>query len=463
VRFVLADLEGAEGFVHKDTVVGGYGARLRPFSAVTRVGCALRRRLSDVPSVTMAYLAAILARAGHDVAFSRGALLDGEVGLVLSSLVDHRHETAWADKARKRGLRVGFVGLAASKMPELFQDHADFLVQGEPEEAVGRLAGGEEMRGLVKSRELADLDRLPHPRWDLVGAAAPRTAWGAWSRPLGGLPVLASRSCPEFCTYCPHRILSTHRVRSIGSIVDELEMLCRLRPRPFVIFRDPLFTHDRERSIRLAQAVRSRGLGLRFECETRLDRLDDELLRELRGAGLENVTFGVESQSAQALRRVGRRPIAEDQERQAVEACERLGVRTAAFYVLGLPDDTWETIAATIELSISLRTTLAQYKLLTPYPGTPLWKQLGPRVFEQDWERFDGFTPTFRHPSLTSRELQFLLGAAYARFYLRPSFFAALWPGEGRFLLRLARRLDETAATLHTRQETALMSRAVTC
>jgi len=114
MRIVLADLKGTEGFVHKDTIVGGYGARLRAFSTVTRLACLLKKSLNDVPSVTMAYLAAILAGAGHEVSFTRGEVLDGDVAVVLSSLVDYRNETRWADAARARGLQVGFVGLTAS-------------------------------------------------------------------------------------------------------------------------------------------------------------------------------------------------------------------------------------------------------------------------------------------------------------------------------------------------------------
>ncbi len=464
MRVVLADLKGAEGFVHKDTVVGGYGARLRPLSKVTSLASSLRRRINDVPSITMGYLAAILAEAGHEVAFTRGEPVpDGDLALVLSSLVDHRQETGWSDAARARGMRVGFVGLAASKMPDLFLDHADFLVYGEPEEALTRLAAGEEFRGIVHSRELADLDLLPFPRWDLLGAVQARSAWGAFTRPLGGFPLLASRSCPEFCTYCPHRILTEYRSRSVGSIVAELEMLCRLRPEPFVIFRDPLFSQDRERCLELAHAIAARGLRLRFECETRLDRLDDGLLEALREAGCANITFGVESLSPEALRKVGRRPIAEEHQRHVIETCDRLGIRTVAFYVLGLPSDTWESIAATIDFSIRLGSTLAQFKLLTIYPGTPLWKQLRGSVYEKDWERFDGFTPTFTHANLSARELQFLLTAAWSRFYLRPSFFVKLWRPDPGWAFRLARKLDGAVSGLHARQEAALMSRTVAC
>src|SRR5438093_6274902 len=99
MRAVLADLKSDRGFVSKDTVVGGYGSRLDPFSRVTTVICYLKKQFHDVPSVHMAYVAAILARAGHEVIWTRdaGDTPDADVALVLSSLVDHRNETAWAD------------------------------------------------------------------------------------------------------------------------------------------------------------------------------------------------------------------------------------------------------------------------------------------------------------------------------------------------------------------------------
>src|SRR5260221_14314054 len=106
MRVVLADLESKRGFVSKDTVVGGYGSRLNPFSRVTTVMAYLKKKYHDVPSVHMAYVAAILARAGHDVRWTRGELMDGDVALVLSSLVDFREETAWADRMRARGVKV---------------------------------------------------------------------------------------------------------------------------------------------------------------------------------------------------------------------------------------------------------------------------------------------------------------------------------------------------------------------
>ena len=111
MRVVLADLKSDRGFVSKDTVVGGYGSRLDPFSRVTAVMAYLKKKFHDVPSVHMAYCAAILARAGHDVKWTRGEEVQGDVALVLSSLVDHKNETAWADRMRAKGVTVGFMGI----------------------------------------------------------------------------------------------------------------------------------------------------------------------------------------------------------------------------------------------------------------------------------------------------------------------------------------------------------------
>jgi radical SAM superfamily enzyme YgiQ (UPF0313 family) len=463
MRVALADLRSEQGFVNKDTAVGGYGQRMTAFCAIARLGVLLRRRSQDSPSVTLGYLAAILARAGHEVVFTRSETPDADVALVLSSLVDHRQETAWAVRVRGRGTRVGFVGITASKLPHLFASAADFIVDGEPESAVMRLAAGEKLWGLVRSPEVERLDSLPFPRWDLVGVDGSAPRGRAFTRPRGAFPLLASRSCPEFCTYCPHRILSSYRTRSVANLVDELTHLCRAYPDPFVVFRDPLFSQDRDRVLALCDEIRSRGLCLRWECETRLDRLDDDLLDTMHAAGLRTITFGVESLSPETLRKVGRRPIPEAQQRGVIARCQRLGIGTVGFYVLGFNTDTWDSIAATIEYAISLGSTMAQFKLLTPYPGTPLFKQMEKQVSERDWERFDGFTPTFRHPNLSEDELRFLLSAAYNRFYVRPSCLANYWRVQKQWLVDLVDHLDRSVEAVHSMKELFAMSRRVEC
>jgi len=465
MRVVLADLKSDRGFTSKDTVVGGYGSRLDPFTRVTSVIAYCKKQFHDVPSVHMAYIAAILARAGHDVKWTRGPLVDGDVALVLSSLVDHNSEAAWADQMRARGVKVGFIGITASKMPELYEGHCDFILNGEPEAGVMRIAQGEIPSGYTVSEQIDDLDSLPFPRWDLVTEDRGRKFGIKWSsRPVGGgYPLLASRGCPEFCTYCPHRILAGYRARSIQNIVDEIERLCDQVSRPYVIFRDPLFTEQRDRVVELCDEIHRRGLTLTFEAETRLDRLDIELLDKLYAAGFRAMSFGVESLDPATLKKSGRRPIPQTHQREIMAHCRKLGIVTAAFYVLGFLQDDWNSIAATIDYATDMGSTFAQFKMLTPYPGTPMFKQIQPLLTETDWEKFDGYTPTFHHPNLTERELRYLLGAAYKRFYMRPSYLANFLKIQNSAIRDWVTRMDQRVNDRHAREEIADISRPVAC
>src|ERR1700704_6227099 len=465
MRVVLADLKSHRGFVSKDTVVGGYGSRLDPFSRVTAVMAYLKKKFHDVPSVHMAYIAAILARAGHEVKWTRGDEVEGDVALTLSSLVDYKHETAWADRMRGRGVKVGFIGITASKMPELFADHCDFILNGEPEAAVMRLAQGVMPSGAVISEQIDNLDSLPFPRWDLVREhRSDNPGKKFFPRPVGGgSPLLGSRGCPEFCTYCPHRILAGYRTRSIANIADELERLCDQVERPYVIFRDPLFTEQRERCLELCDEIKARGLTLTFEAETRLDRLDVQLLDRLYDAGFRAMSFGVESLDPATLKKSGRRPIPRTHQREIIQHCRNKGIVTAAFYVLGFLQDDWNSIAATIDYATDLGSTYAQFKILTPYPGTPMFRQIEPLLTETDWEKFDGFTPTFKHPNLSDRELRFLLGAAYKRFYMRPSYLANFLKIQNTAVREWVSRMDRRVNDRHSREEIADISRPVAC
>ena len=418
---VLADLKVKGGFVNKDTVAGGYGSRFRADSVMTRVAKNIRRVFQNLPSIQIGYLAAIFAQAGYKVVYTRGEQVEGDLALVLTSIVDYKNERAWAQEARQRGLRVGFFGTTATHMPELVADAGDFVICGEPESACIRLAAGERFDGPVLSTAIDDLDSLPFPRWDLVKSKR----FGYANRGRAGLtravPMLTSRSCPEHCTYCPHRITASFRARSPKNVLAELTELCSLYKEPHVVIRDPLFTLDRERCFHIAEGIKARGLRLTFECETRMDDLDEDLIRSLHVAGLREIGFGVESVEPATLKRVARRFIPHEHMRKMVALCWELGISTTAFYVFGFLQDTEESIEATIRFACELDTTRANFKILTPYPGTPLYKQMKPLIFQTDWEQFDGYTLNFNHPVLTPRRARLMLGMAYSRFFLRPS------------------------------------------
>ena len=421
-RVILVDLKGRRGYVNKDTVAGGYGSRFIGDSFTTRFEKNVRRVLQNLPSIQIGYLAAIFASAGHEVVVTRDdGPIDGDLAFVLTSLVDYRHEREWGQAARARGTKVGFFGTAASHLPELFTSSADFVISGEPESAVMSIANGLDPNGLIISPPVDDLNSLLFPRWDIL---KPRS-FGYTSRTRFGLtravPILTSRSCPEKCTYCPHRITANYRARTDENVLDELEQLCKLYQHIHVVMRDPLYTLDRERCLRIAAGIRSRGLRLTYECETRMDDLDEELIREMHASGLRAINFGVESPDPLVLKRVARRFIPPEHMRMIIDQCWKLGVTTTAFYVIGFLQDTEESIEALIRFAIDLDSTYANFKILTPYPGTPQFKQLKPLLTETEWEKFDGYSLNFQHPVLTPRRARLMLGMCYSRFFLRPS------------------------------------------
>jgi anaerobic magnesium-protoporphyrin IX monomethyl ester cyclase len=421
-RIILADLKGRGGYVNKDTVAGGFGSRFQGHSFTTRFEKNVRRVLQNLPSIHIGYLAAIFAAAGHEVVVTRNdEPVQGDLAIVLTSLVDYCHECEWARAVRKRGTRVGFVGTAATHLPHLFEGVGDFVVHGEPEAAAIRIAAGEESKGSISSPAIDDLDSLPFPHWDVV---KPR-GFGYTNRKTFGLtralPMLTSRSCPEKCTYCPHRITAAFRARSDKNVLAELVELSNLHDRLHIVIRDPLYTLDRERCLRIAEGIRERGLKLTYECETRMDDLDEELIREMRASGLCAINFGVESPDPLVLKKVARRFIPYEHMRRMIKLCWRLGITTTAFYVIGFLQDTEESIEELIRFAVDLDSTVANFKILTPYPGTPQFKQLGPLINDNDWENFDGYTLNFRHPALTPRRARLMLGMCYSRFFLRPS------------------------------------------
>jgi radical SAM superfamily enzyme YgiQ (UPF0313 family) len=454
MRVVLADLRGSRGYVNKDTIAGGYGSRFVGRTATMRWVERLRKVYVNLPSVQIGYLSGIFADAGHDVVTTRGDHVDGDLALVLTSMVDYRHEAEWADRARRHGMTAGFFGALATHVPSVLEGSGDFILQGEPEHAAMRLARGEVLRGVVASPAVANLDCLPFPRWDLT---APRSYGHASGRAFvparTSLPLLTSRSCTEFCTYCPHRITATFRSRSPENVLEEIERDCRRYRRVHLLIRDPLFTENRERTVALAEGILARGLSVRFQCETRLDDLDRDLIDLLYRAGMRAVGFGVESVDPATLKRVGRRPIPSGHQKDIVAYCNRKGILTAGFYVIGFLDDTVASVRATLEHAVDLGSTTANFKILTPYLGTPLRRQMESLVTETDLEKFDGYTPTFRHPNLSESQLSFLLESAYARFYVRPSWLWSflglgtmprwLAPSEG-WILRRQERIESS-------------------
>jgi len=343
-------------------------------------------------------------------------------------------------RSRARGrTRVGFVGPFASVKPELFAAHADFVISGEPERAVEKIAvDGQIPSGLVTSPPVDDLDTLPFPAWRYFNSD--RFRYLPYFPGGGGFfPILSSRGCALSCAYyCPYTAVTGRkwRKRSPGNVVAELEQLVRSYGARRVLFRDPLFTLDRHRSAQIADGIRAAGLRLEWVCETHLDYLDEELLDRLQASGLRSIKVGIESAEAGVLEGVKRHHPGRERIRRLLDHCDRIGIGVVAFYILGLPSDTEESIAATLDYAKELNTIGAQFTVATPYPGTGFFEaaRADGRLLTEDWERYDIYTPVMRHDRLSPETIQRLKSRAYQQYYLRPE-----WAG--KFLSHQWRRV----------------------
>lgn len=407
-------------------VAGGFGTVFTvgdsPFARLLEIA---KRRIAAIPNVTLAYLASILPAAGAEVRVldvrRMEQLEPADLYLIASSIVDCNFERDIGAEARRRyGCRVGYFGPFAATVPDFFAGVADFLVRGEIENLAPALARGDVPRGVTQAGFVADLDALPYPDWDQFDVRRFRyqivTGRGIT------LPVLASRGCPYSCSYCPYLVNSKFRARSADNVVGEIEHLVGRYGIRGVSFRDPNFTFDMDRAADLAEKMLARGLDVRWSMEARTDRLTTALLDLLYRAGLRCVEVGVESSSARTLRANLRKPVARSHQEKIIAHCHRLGIRVIANYTLGLPNDTREGIRDTIRYAKKLNTFAIQFTVTTPYPGTRFYENVKDRIFDPEWEHFNGWTCVYRHPHVDADELHRLREFAYVSYHLRPRY-----------------------------------------
>jgi radical SAM superfamily enzyme YgiQ (UPF0313 family) len=168
--------------------------------------------------------------------------------------------------------------------------------------------------------------------------------------------------------------------------------------------------------------ILSRGLNVRWGMEARTDRLDRDLITVLHRAGLRSVEVGVESANEQMLSSNLRKAIPKGHQESVIEYCHKLGIRVIANYTLGLPNDTVEGVMETIRYAKKLNTFAIQFTVTTPYPGTQFFRNVQDRIFDRNWEHFNGWTSVYRHPEISPDELHRLREFAYVSYHLRPRY-----------------------------------------
>jgi anaerobic magnesium-protoporphyrin IX monomethyl ester cyclase len=210
------------------------------------------------------------------------------------------------------------------------------------------------------------------------------------------LPMLTSRGCPFGCNYCPYPVGQglLWRYRSAENVVNEIEHLIRDFHVEYILFRDPLFSANKKRVAAICEEIIRRGLKVQWRCETRIDCLDEPTIELMARAGCTGVNFGVESIDPQIQKNVERKPISEEQFVETVDLFRKYNIRTFAFFVVGLPGDTIDTILRTIRFGLTLKASWIQFTVATPFIGTKL----------HDWAVDHGFVQADHYKIISSHE-----------------------------------------------------------
>ena len=240
---------------------------------------------------------------------------------------------------------------------------------------------------LTKPREaIKDINALPCPDYEGLGLDAyldhmvPRPTDAFYDlfdypRPYS---LVASRSCPFSCTFCFHPTGNVYRQRSIPNVVEELNFAIKRYRINIIIIFDELFSYDKARILefckQLKQLYKTIPWEIKWACQIRVDKLDEELLITMKDAGCFMLGLGLESYSPVVLKSMHKK-ITQQQIDQALQITRRLNITIAGNFIFGDPAETTETAYETLNYWKKSIYSGGGLNLgyIHPYPGTPLY------------------------------------------------------------------------------------------
>ena len=183
--------------------------------------------------------------------------------------------------------------------------------------------------------------------------------------------VMTSRGCPWNCSFCGAETSWGRGFRSmtVERVLDSFEQALQQVKVRILLVKDDTFTANKKRVIEICRGIRERNLRFLWSCDTRVDVLDDELLREMRLAGCERLSLGVESGSPAILRAINKR-ITVDQIVKSAESARRVGIRTRFYMMLGNRGETEATFRESLAFLEFARPSSYIFSCLSIYPGT---------------------------------------------------------------------------------------------
>ena len=315
---------------------------------------------------------------------------------------------------------IGFIGEAEDSLPEFLKAHS---AGARREDICGIVfrAGGE-VRQSAPRPFIEKLDSLPYPAWELLQGFPHRYAPAAIRcNRLPATHLVTSRGCPMKCTFCDRSVFGNrYRFFGIEYVVGMIKTLHEKFGVNEILFEDDSFTLHKSRVVALCESLLERGIKISWSCLGRVDSIDAELLTIMKRAGCWQIGFGIESGNADILNGVHKR-IDLDRIREALSLTKRSGIHTKGFFVLGLPNETLQSIRKTVAFAKAVALDDISVSFCTPFPGTALLEDIGASgSFSADWDKMNLMNPVFVPTGLTKTELEEFHFRFLRGFYFRP-------------------------------------------
>jgi radical SAM superfamily enzyme YgiQ (UPF0313 family) len=400
------------------------------------------RVIASLPSLSLLTLAGLTPDTFdveyHEVRDLReGEQLPDRFDLVAISTLSAQAFDAYAiaRRYRDRGIPVIMGGLHVTRCPDEALEHCSTVVVGEAEavwlRVLGDFAGGRlRRRYQASSSEDFDLANAPLPRFDLLDVTK-----------YNRLTVQTSRGCPHDCEFCASSILLTKRykLKPVAKIIQEVQAIKRIWPKPFIEFADDNSFIHRGHTRELMQALREEHIQWFTEADVSIAN-DSELLTLMRESGCRQLLIGLESPRSGSLDGLERRANWKlkqfDRYEAAVRTIQSHGITVNACFILGLDadsEDVFDNVADFVERTAPYE---VQITVLTPFPGTPLYRRLlseGRILQPGAWNKCTLFDVNFRPAKMSADRLQWGLVELAGRLYhpdavraRRERFFAQL-------------------------------------
>jgi radical SAM superfamily enzyme YgiQ (UPF0313 family) len=278
-------------------------------------------------------------------------------------------------KAKRPNVHVVVGGPHATPLADRMLAHhpeIDTVCLGESDttfmELVDRLGRGEGNLGLAGAKYRRDgviEEGPPRPAIeDLDGLSSPHDWFDTHI-------FMTSRGCPWACTFCGAETTwgRGFRGNSVGYVLDAMEKVVARLPVKMIQIKDDTFTTNKKRVLEMCAGMRARKLSFFWSCDTRVDLLTEPLLKEMRLAGCERLSLGVESGSQKILDAIDKKITVAEIEK-TTELAKKFGIRVRFYMMLGNRGETKETFVETQAFLARARPHQYIFSCLSIYPGT---------------------------------------------------------------------------------------------